>query len=149
MARRQQRQVSARRVIPAPRQRIFDVLADPAMHPRIDGSGTVREARQDAPERLEAGAQFGMSMRMGAPYRVENTVVEFDEGRRLAWRHFHGHRWRYELADVEGGTEVVETFDWSTARTKFPLELAGVPKKNRRAMEETLARLEEVVTAEG
>lgn len=139
------RQVSARRVIPADRQAVFDVIADPAMHPVIDGSGTVREARDSAPERLEPGARFGMSMKLGAPYSVANTVVEFEEGRRLAWRHFHGHRWRYELADVEGGTEVVETFDWSGARTKWPLELAGFPERNRQAMEQTLARLEEVV----
>lgn len=147
MARRK-RQVSTSRVIPAERQRIFDVLADPTMHPVIDGSGTVRDAQQDGPERLDHGARFGMSMKMGAPYKIANTVVEFDEGRRLAWCHFHGHRWRYELEDVDGGTKVTETFDWSTARTKWTLEMAGIPKRNLEAMERTLERLEEVVTAD-
>ena len=147
MARRK-RQVSTSRVIGADRQRIFDVLADPSMHPVIDGSGTVREVQSGAPDRLDHGAQFGMSMKMGAPYTIANTVVEFDEGRRLAWRHFHGHRWRYELEDVDGGTEVTETFDWSTARTKWPLEMAGVPRKNLEAMQRTLERLEEVVTTD-
>jgi uncharacterized protein YndB with AHSA1/START domain len=138
------RQLSASRVIAAPRQRIFDIIADPSMHPVIDGSGTVREAQEGGPERLEAGATFGMQMKMGAPYKIANTVVEFDEGRRLAWRHFHGHRWRYELEDAEGGTRVTETFDWSTAKTKWTLELAGIPEKNLKAMEKTLERLEEV-----
>lgn len=147
MARRK-RQVSTSRVIPAERQRIFDVLADPTMHPVIDGSGTVRDAQQDGPERLDHGARFGMSMKMGAPYKIANTVVEFDEGKRLAWCHFHGHRWRYELEDVAGGTKVTETFDWSTARTKWTLEMAGIPKRNLEAMERTLERLEEVVTAD-
>jgi uncharacterized protein YndB with AHSA1/START domain len=142
------RQLSTTRVIPASRQQIFDVIADPSMHPVIDGSGTVREVQDGGPERLEAGATFGMQMKMGAPYKIANTVVEFDEGTRLAWRHFHGHRWRYELEDADGGTRVTETFDWSTAKTKWTLELAGIPEKNLKAMEKTLERLEEVVTGD-
>jgi hypothetical protein len=145
---RKKRQASTSRVIPAERQRIFDVLADPSMHPAIDGSGTVQESQEGGPERLTYGAKFGMSMKMGAPYKIANTVVEFDEGKRLAWNHFHGHRWRYELEDVPGGTKVTETFDWSTARTKWTLEMAGIPKRNLEAMERTLERLEEVVTAD-
>jgi hypothetical protein len=73
-------------------------------------------------------------------------VVEFEEGRLIAWRHFHGHRWRYELRDVPGGTEVTETFDWSTARAKLPLELAGFPKRNLAGMQATLERLDRYVT---
>lgn len=143
--RNQRRQVSATRVIAADRQTIFDLLADPSQHARIDGSGTVQGAQPGGPDRLAEGARFGMQMRLGAPYKIANTVVEFEEGRRIAWRHFHGHVWRYELEDVAGGTRVVETFDWSRARTKLPLELAGVPEKNLAAMERTLARLEEVL----
>jgi hypothetical protein len=140
------KKVSTSRVIAADRQRIFDVLADPAMHAVIDGSGTVVEAQDGGPERLEQGAKFGMSMRIGAPYPILNTVVEFEEGVRIAWRHFHGHRWRYELEDApEGGTRVTETFDWSTARTRWTLELAGIPRRNLRGMERTLAKLEEHV----
>jgi uncharacterized protein YndB with AHSA1/START domain len=142
---RGERKVSVSRVIAADRQAIFDVLADPAMHPVIDGSGTVRDVQEGGPERLSEGARFGMSMRMGAPYKILNTVVEFTEGERIAWRHFHGHRWRYELRDVDGGTEVTETFDWSTARTKLTLELAGIPKRNEAGMVRTLERLEEVM----
>lgn len=141
------RQVSTSRTIVADRQRIFDLLADPSMHPVIDGSGTVSEVQDGGPSRLEQGVRFGMSMRIGAPYKVLNTVVEFDEGRSIAWRHFHGHRWRYELADVpEGGTRVTETFDWSTARTKWTLELAGIPRRNLRGMEQTLENLDRHLT---
>lgn len=152
---RRKRQLSVSRVIPAERERIFDVLADPVMHPVIDGSGTVREVQEGGPERLAYGTKFGMGMRVGAPYRIANTVVEFDEGSRLAWAHFHGHRWRYELEDVatgagpdgkQAGTKVTETFDWSTAKTKWTLEMTGIPSKNREAMDKTLERLEEVVT---
>ncbi|MTV26639.1 dimethyladenosine transferase [Nitriliruptoraceae bacterium ZYF776] len=140
------RQVSTSRTIAADRRRIFDVLADPAMHPRIDGSGTVRDVQDGGPDRLELGVKFGMDMKLGTSYRILNTVVEFEEGERIAWRHFHGHRWRYELRDVEGGTEVTETFDWSTARTRWTLELAGIPKRNLEGMRRTLERLETLVT---
>jgi uncharacterized protein YndB with AHSA1/START domain len=143
------KQVSTSRVIDADRQRIFDVLADPGLHPVIDGSGTVEDVQDGGPERLSDGARFGMSMKVGAPYRILNTVVEFEEGRRIAWRHFHGHRWRYELEDAPaGGTRVTETFDWSTARSKLPLELAGIPERNLRGMERTLENLERLVTGE-
>lgn len=142
------KKVSTSRVIAADRQAIFDLLADPAQHPVLDGSGTVTDVQAGGPQRLSLGARFGMQMRIGAPYKVRNTVVEFEEGQRIAWRHFHGHRWRYELEDAPGGgTRVTETFDWSTATSKLALELAGFPKRNLRGMEATLVRLEEVVTA--
>jgi uncharacterized protein YndB with AHSA1/START domain len=141
------RQVSTTRTIAADRQRIFDVLADPSMHAVIDGSGTVTDVQDGGPTRLEQGARFGMSMRIGAPYKVLNTVVEFEEGERIAWRHFHGHRWRYEFEDApEGGTRVTETFDWSAARTRWTLELAGIPRRNLRGMERTLENLDRYVT---
>jgi uncharacterized protein YndB with AHSA1/START domain len=143
-----QRKVSTSRVIAADRQALFDIVADPRMHPRIDGSGTVKAARDAGlPERLALDTRFGMDMKMGASYRITNTVVEFEEAERIAWRHMSGHRWRYEFRDVEGGTEVVETFDWSTAKAKLPLELAGLPKRNLAGMRRTLERLEELVTS--
>jgi uncharacterized protein YndB with AHSA1/START domain len=142
---RRQRQVSATRVIPAERSTIFEVIADPSRHPVIDGSGSVSAHRSGGPDRLELGSRFGMEMKLGASYRIENEVVEFEEGQRIAWRHFGGHRWRYELADVDGGTQVTETFDWSTARSRLALELAGFPRRNLRAMERTLERLDALV----
>lgn len=140
------RQVSAERVVAAPAERVFEVLADPAQHPAIDGSGSVRASRTAEPERLALGARFGMSMRIGLPYAITNVVVEFEEGRRIAWRHFGGHRWRWELEPVDGGrTRVTETFDWSTSHAPWLLELAGAPARNRRAIEATLDRLADYV----
>ncbi|MDQ3112536.1 MAG: SRPBCC family protein, partial [Actinomycetota bacterium] len=97
--------VAVQRTIDAEPAGVFDVLADPAKHPIIDGSGSVREVTSSAP-RLALGATFGASMRIGVPYRVTNTVVEFEEDRQIAWRHFTGHRWRYVLTPVDGGTLV-------------------------------------------
>jgi hypothetical protein len=141
-----QRKVSTSRVIAAGRQTIFDVVADPSLHPVIDGSGTVGGVQSGSPERLALGVRFGMDMKLGASYRILNEVVEFEEGRVVAWRHFNGHRWRYEFRDVPGGTEVTETFDWSTAKAKLPLELAGFPKRNLAGMRATLERLDRYVT---
>jgi uncharacterized protein YndB with AHSA1/START domain len=143
--------VSVERVIAAPPEKIFAVLADPAQHPVIDGSGTVKHARGKQPDRLTLGAKFGMSMRMGIPYAITNTVVEFDENRLIAWRHFGGHRWRYELEPVADGTRVRETYDWSTAilGTRLYIAASGWPKRAERAMTETLERLDAHVTGSG
>lgn len=129
------------RFVPAEPPAIFDLLADPSRHAEIDGSGTVRSARGGRPRRLELGAKFAMSMKFGVPYKITNEVVEFDEGKLIAWRHFGRHVWRYRLRSVEGGTEVTEEFDWSEARSPKALELAGIPKRNAKSIEATLNRL--------
>jgi uncharacterized protein YndB with AHSA1/START domain len=136
-----ERVVSVSRVIKASPEAIFDVLADPARHGEIDGSGMVQNVRGES-NRLELGSTFGMDMKLGPlPYRISNKVVEFEENRRIAWAHFGGHRWRYELEPVDGGTKVTESFDWSTARIPQAIELAGYPKKHPANMEATLDRL--------
>jgi hypothetical protein len=81
------------------------------------------------------------------PYRITNTVVEYDENRLIAWQHFGKHRWRYELEPVDGGssTKVTESFDWSTATSPKAIELMGYPKRHPANMEATLERLAEMV----
>lgn len=138
--------IARSRVIPASPASIFDLLADPAAHARLDGSGTVRSAVGN-PDRLSLGATFAMNMRIGLPYRVTNTVVEFEEGRRIAWRHFGGHVWRYELEPVDGGTRVTETFDGSTSKAPLVLTLMGAARKHPLAMEATLQRLADAVAS--
>lgn len=142
-----ERQVSVSRDIAAPAEAIFAVLTSPAGHAAIDGSGTVVGPRDGQPEKLELGSRFGMSMKLGIPYRMRNTVVEYAEGRRIAWQHFGKHRWRYELEPIDGGTRVTETFDWSTARSPRFIELMGYPERHVPNMEKTLARLDALVNA--
>ncbi len=123
-------------------EKIFELLTDPAQHPVIDGSGSVRAARPGGPHRLELGSKFGMDMKLGASYKILNTVVEYEENRLIAWRHFNGHRWRWALKPLENGhTEVTETFDWSTARTPWLIGLSWFPKQNKQGIERTLANL--------
>ena len=140
------RSVSVWRVVDAEPSAIFDVLADPRQHPVIDGSGTVRGVRWPEGERLRLGSRFGATMRQGVPYVIRNRVVEHDQDRRIAWRHLMGHRWRYELEPVEGGTRVTETFDWSTARIPWLIERGGFPESHPPNMAATLERLDALVT---
>jgi uncharacterized protein YndB with AHSA1/START domain len=138
------RQVSRSIEIDAPPSTVFALLADPRRHPDFDGSGTVHSA-VSGPARLSLGATFGVAMRIRLPYRISNTVVEFEEDRRIAWRHFGRHRWRYELTPTEaGGTRVTETFDWSTSLGPALIDRTSFPAVNARSIEKTLPRLKEL-----
>ena len=144
--------VSTERVVPAPPEKVFDLLADASRHREIDGSGTVRDAVQ-APNRLTLGSVFGMKMHMGGPYEMTNTVVEFEENRRIAWqprpsnavlaKGIGGRIWRYELEPVAGGTKVRET--WDITKERVPPLLIGLRWLTRRNMARTLERLAEKV----
>lgn len=140
-----EKQVSVSRVIAAPPEAIFAVLADATRHADFDGSDSVKSAVGE-PQPLTLGTKFGMNMRIGLPYRISNEVVEYDQDRLIAWQHFGKHRWRYELEPVDGGTKVTETFDWSTARSPRFIELMGYPKKHPANMDKTLERLDALVT---
>ena len=139
--------VSESRVIDADAKRLFDIVANPAMHPVMDGSGSVQAVRDNAPARLELGAKFGMDMKLGASYKIENTVVEFEEGKQIAWRHFNGHIWRYIFEPVEGGTKVTEQWDARRTHNRFFLRLMGFPDRNRRGIVATLQRLAELTSS--
>ena len=146
--------VTVERVITAPPERIFELLADASKHPLIDGSGTVKGVQDGAPEHLGQGSEFGMSMRAGVPYSMVNTVVEFDANRRIAWqarpkglpgRFVGGRIWRYELDPVDGGTRVRESWDISRDRQRLFLRLGGLPRATKRNMEKTLERIADLV----
>lgn len=140
---------SATRIVPASAEDIFDLLAAPARHAEFDGSGTVREPRGSrTPERLSLGATFGMSMRWGAPYTILNEVVEFSEGRLIAWRHFAGHIWRYRLEPLgPRATEVTEEFDPRPSKYPRATRLLGWERRNQQSIEHTLHNLVEWASA--
>jgi hypothetical protein len=140
--------VTVEREIAAPAQRIFDLLADPRRHAEIDGSGSVRAVPDEAPARLSQGAEFGASMKaLGMPYKVVNTVVEFEEGRRIAWHHKARVVWRYELEPTAGGTRVRETWDPTNGGRAAGVffTLARFAPRTEVAMRKTLDRLAAVV----
>ncbi|MEP6853569.1 MAG: SRPBCC family protein [bacterium] len=133
--------IGAERVVAAPAQRIFDVLADPAEHPGLSGDGSVRASHEENPTRLHPGARFGMDMKIGAPYKITNRVIEYDEGRRLAWRHFNGHVWRWTITPTEDGSLVREEWDPRRAHNQWFLRWTFRPGRVRRNIERSLDRL--------
>ena len=134
------RSVSCERLISAEASVIFDVLADPSQHAAIDGSDTV-QGHLGQQGRLSLGSTFAMRMRLWLPYRIKSRVLEFEENRLIAWGHFGGHRWRYELRPVDENTLVTETFDWSTSRLPLVIESVGYQRRHLKNMERTLFRL--------
>jgi len=144
--------VSVERVIAAPADRIFALLADPARHHDIDGSGTVRDTKDDT-KTLELGAKFGMKMHLAVNYSMVNAVIEFDDAKRIAWqtgpdgdwqrRLFGGRIWRYELEPADGGTLVRETWDLSQEKgpIKHLLRTGRSREHTRGAMEKTLENI--------
>jgi uncharacterized protein YndB with AHSA1/START domain len=142
--------VSVDRVIDAPPAALFAVVADANRHPEIDGSGTVVKTKAGTPQKLALGSTFGMSMKMGVPYSMSNTVIEFEENRRIAWKTVFsgplgavigGRVWRYEFEPVEGGTKVTESWDISQDKQKFFLKMGKMPAGTADAMTKTLERL--------
>jgi uncharacterized protein YndB with AHSA1/START domain len=109
--------VSASVDVAAPADRIFDLIADPAAQPQWDGNDNLAEAADG--QRVHAvGDVFLMSLTQGAIR--ENHVVEFEEGRRIAWRPSEpaspppGHLWRWELSPLDDAhTRITHTYDWS------------------------------------
>ena len=137
-----ERKTSVNRTIALAPSKIFDVLSNPYLHAVIDGSGTVK-GDVKGPNPLKLGDKFNTKMRTwNIPYRITNTVVEYEENRLIAWAHFGKHRWRYELDATTDGTIVTETFDWGESLWPRMIELAGYPTKHPPHMGRTLERLE-------
>jgi uncharacterized protein YndB with AHSA1/START domain len=142
------RVVSASRDISADAATIFELIADPAEQPGWDGNDNLRHAEPG--QRVRAcGDVFVMRLRRGGVR--ENTVVEFDEGRLIAWRPNvpgraqPGHLWRWELEPINAHrTRVTHTYDWTslTDRSRFPRAKATTADRLAASLER-LARVAE------
>ena len=112
------RVATASREIAAGTERIFEFIADPALQPRWDGNGNLAEAAEGQRVR-DVGEVFTMTLTGDGAVR-ENHVVEFVEGRRIAWRPAEpgkppiGQLWRWELDPIDASrTRVTHVYDWS------------------------------------
>lgn len=149
--------LTVQRRIAAPAETVFEVLADPAKHRLIDGSGMLRGAHEQGGERLSLGAKFGMNMHLFINYGTVNRVVEFEENRRIAWRTgpegptgrwVAGRIWRYVLVPEDEGTRVLESWDITGDHQRALLKFGGIYwRKTRRDMERTLERLDQLVAS--
>lgn len=140
------RTTAARIVIASSAQKIFDLIADPRSHQLFDGSGTIQKSIS-GPDRLSLGAKFGMGMKIKVPYRITNTVVAFEEGRKISWCHLMKWTWTYELIDLgDGTTQVTETFsgrDIPWYADKW-LEATGSLERNPKWMAKSLVQLKAI-----
>lgn len=121
--------LSATTRIQAPAETIFAVLADPANHAAIDGTGWVREPLDGQPL-TSSGQVFRMAMyhaNFNSPdgnYQMANRVEVLERPRAISWKpgqdqgdghlRLGGWIWRYDLAPVgPTETEVTLSYDWS------------------------------------
>ena len=95
-----------------------------------------------------------MAMKLGVPYSMVSTVIEFEENRRIAWQsrppglpgRFTGGRiWRYVLEPAAGGTRVRESWDVSQDHQRAFLKLGPTPKRTQENMAATLDRIASLV----
>ncbi|HTS99633.1 MAG TPA: SRPBCC family protein [Streptosporangiaceae bacterium] len=143
------RVISASREIAAGTGRIFELIADPAQQPRWDGNDNLAGAA--AGQRVRrAGDVFTMTLTTGGIR--ENHVVEFEEGRRIAWtpaevgRRPPGHLWRWELEPVGASrTRVTQTYDWTrlTDENRLPRARATTADRLRDSLDRLAALAEE------
>jgi uncharacterized protein YndB with AHSA1/START domain len=142
------RVVSASREIAAGAERIFALIADPAAQPGWDGNDNLAGA--PAGQRVRrVGDVFTMTLTRGEVR--ENHVVEFEEGRRIAWtpaepgREPPGHLWRWELEPAGASrTRVTHTYDWTRLTDEGRLPRARATTADRlRASLDRLAALAE------
>jgi uncharacterized protein YndB with AHSA1/START domain len=140
---------AARITIEATPAKIFNLLSNPRAHHLFDGSGTIKNA-VSGPERLFLGATFSMSMKIKVPYRIKNTVVAFEEDKKISWCHLMKWTWTYELLDLgNGSTQVTETFDASNipAFATWWLKKTGAMAHNPKWMAKSLVSLKTISEA--
>ncbi len=151
--------VSVSRQIGAPAEKLFAILARPANHPLIDGSGMLREATSDA-VLTGVGDVFTMTMHndeMG-DYEMANYVVQYEPNRQIGWEpelkaatraedqegigERAEHLWAFNLVPVDAGsTLVTETFDCSRSPEWLRKVLRG-GERWRDSMTLTLEKLD-------
>jgi hypothetical protein len=93
------------------------MIADPSRHPEWDGNDNLAAAAHGQRVR-SVGDVFSMTLTMGSVR--ENHVVEFVEGRLIAWKPAEpgqppvGHLWRWEVEPIDDECSlVVHTYDWT------------------------------------
>jgi hypothetical protein len=143
---------TVQRTVDAPAAAVFAILADPARHADLDGSGTVLGLVSGGPIRA-VGDRFRMSMdRPGrADYRSDNVVVLFEPGVAVGWATADldeeppGYTWSFRITPVTPQRcTVAHTYDW--AAVTDPALLRRFPQVSPEEMSRTLDRLAATVS---
>ena len=148
--------ISVSTTIEASADAIFAVLADPAKHAAIDGTGWVGSPL-DRQTLAESGQIFRMAMyhsnHPDGNYQMANRVEVFDPPHAISWMpghdageglRFGGWVWRYDLAPAgDSSTTVTLTYDWS-AVPQESRDLIGFPPFPPDHLANSLAHLAEL-----
>jgi len=148
------KQIQVQRTINAPAASVFDVLSNPHKHEQLDGSGFVRGL--DRGDRItKAGQQFRMNMtgdHMGGEYQTDNVISAFDENKLIGWKTAPagseppGWEWLWELkSSGSDSTDVTLTYDWANVTDPKILKLVTFPLVSREQLDDSVAKLAEVV----
>ncbi|WIM87977.1 polyketide cyclase [Candidatus Mycobacterium wuenschmannii] len=144
--------------IPASAEAVFGILANPATHESIDGTGWVRESL-DGESLTRNGQVFRIAMyhdnHPDKNYEMANKVTVFDRPHAIAWEpgqdlagdgnlSFGGWIWRYDIADA-GPSEVrvTLTYDWSAVPAELR-EHIGFPPFEPSHLENSLRHLSDL-----
>lgn len=157
------RKIQVSKVIDAPAKDIFELLADPARHTDLDGSGMLRGVEGKSQPLLAIGQTFTMNMHQDSlgDYRMVNSVTALVPEARIGWEpkldpscelasrigdmQVRGHTFTYDLREVDGGTEVTETYDWMSVKDEQ--FLAMLPVVSEENLKGSLDKIAEAVTA--
>lgn len=149
--------ISETAVIDAPAVVVFGLLADPAEHAAIDGTGWVGKPLDNGPL-TAAGQIFRMSMyhadHPDGGYQTANRVQVIDRPHTISWEtgydtgngdlRFGGWVWRYDLAPAgPSSTAVTLSYDWSAVPSSIR-EYLSFPPFARDHLASSLAHLAEL-----
>jgi hypothetical protein len=157
--------VSITKLINAPADTIFGILADPAKHAAIDGTGWVREP-VDGHRLTRKGQIFRMAMyhpNANFPiktYETANRIVDYAPPLTISWEtghdpagdgnlEFGGWFWRYDLRPIDQSrTQVKLSYDWSAVPQEIR-DRIGFPPFGPDHLDNSLTHLAELAAAAG
>ena len=156
------KKLQASKVIAAPAEAVFTLLSDPNQHSALDGAGAIQSVEGETPPISGIGQVFTMNMHADdlGDYRMVNSVTAFVPGARVGWApkvdptcelaeklggmDASGHTFTYDLREVDGGTEVTSTYDWTGV--KDPQFEAMFPRVSQEQLAGTLDKLSSAVS---
>jgi uncharacterized protein YndB with AHSA1/START domain len=141
----QQNQVS--RIVEAPVERVFALLADPDRHPDLDGSGTLRASRTHTVI-TEVGDVFIMDLHAEdiGDYQSQSIVTTYVRDRALGWssgpvdRDPFGDTFTFTL-EPDGDDQTLVTLTYDRSAVTDEQLLAMMPRVSREDLTRSLDRL--------
>lgn len=152
------RKLQASKVVDASPGEVWALVSDPSRHAELDGAGMVRGVEGEAQPIGGIGQVFAMNMHAEdlGDYRMINSVTAYVPGARVGWAprldptcelaerlgdlDVSGHTFTYDLREVDGGTEVTSSYEWTGV--KDPRFAEMFPRVSRDQLAGSLDRIE-------